>query len=176
MTGCKPVVVGVDPGPERAAVVVLKRGQVPGAFIENQAATDGGELERFLSRFVGVGTPVVVAMEMIAGQGMKASDSTMQTAFAAGRIVQAVPRPWCPVRRVEVKQHLLGNVSGNDAQVRAALVKHWGGKAATRKGGDLALMRYDLWAALAVAVTVWDQWGSKYAKRTERGELVDAVG
>ena len=93
---------------------------------------------------------------------MGLGDESIQTILWTGRFVEAAkPLPVYLLRRRMVKIHLCGSSRATDANVRAALVDRFGGKDAAigRKAtpGPLYGITSHLWAALAAAVTLYDE-------------------
>lgn len=86
-----------------------------------------------------------LAIEYPENQG-NSDDALFETAFEAGRFVQAWERPWTKVYRHEVRLCLLHNVIGNDTKIRAALKERYG-------PGLIKEFKYDTISALAVAHT-----------------------
>jgi len=110
----------------------------------------------------------VLAIEMIAGQGMAVGMETFRTVWWIGRFAEAwyratgvLPRE---VFRRDVKLHLCGNARAKDKNIRQALVDRYGGEggkeaAFGRKAspGPLYGVTSHAMQALAVAVTAQAQ-------------------
>lgn len=103
----------------------------------------------------------VLVIERMKPRGMPTAAAEMRALEWFGAFAQAAgytPATVEYVYRDDVKLHLCGRTSGaNDSTVRRALLDRWGGDAAGRKGGPLAAVKGDAWAALAVAVTWCDK-------------------
>lgn len=103
----------------------------------------------------------LLAVEAVASYGMPVGAEVFETVFWSGRFVQAYDGPHVRVYRREVKLHLCASTRANDASIRCAILDRFGGKDAAigRKAnpGPLYGIRADEWAALAVALTVWDR-------------------
>jgi len=140
------VILAVDPGTTESAFVLY--------------APDVRELremgkwrnERLLT-YLRIHSHGLLVVERMAGYGMAVGAEVLETCWWAGRFAEARGGVAERVFRREVKRHLLGKVTGNDAQVRAALIRLFGGPAATKRGGPLHGVVGDIWAALGVAVT-----------------------
>lgn len=97
----------------------------------------------------------LVVIEMIASYGMAVGAHTFDTCVEIGILIQQLAMENCTIRRitrVEVKRIVCRSASAKDANVRAAAIDHFGGPAATKKGGQLHGAAQDVWAALAVAI------------------------
>jgi hypothetical protein len=102
-----------------------------------------------------------LAIEMIASYGMPVGREVFETCLWIGRFAETWERHGGKVRfiyRKDVKMHLCGNTRAKDANVRQALIDHYGpgkDKAIGKKAspGPLYGFRGDEWAALAVALT-----------------------
>lgn len=143
-------IVGVDPGPTKSAAVILdSSGRIQDARIIS-ADSMVGWLERISEAI----PEALCAIEQITNQGRNAvGGSTFETCYYIGRYTQAfgvsrVQR----IPRHDVKKHLLGKVTGNDAQIRAVMLSRYG-KEATKR----AHVTEHSWQALAVAVVAHDR-------------------
>ena len=151
----------VDPGYEVSALVVFD-GR---AVIEHGMFANRDLLHRFSAR--DRSDDHVLVIEQIASFGMPVGEEVFETVFWSGRFAQAwvAYRAAMPVDRVKrhtVKMHLCGHPRAKDGNIRQALLDRFGpGKdlAIGRKAapGPLYGLAGDEWAALAVAVTWWDQ-------------------
>ena len=115
---------------------------------------------------------VQLAIECAAGYGVPISMNLIKAIEWYGRFAEA----WLQqdpgtfalkVPRGVVKNHL--DNAKTDAQVRDALIHRWGGleramgpgqRRNKQWSGLLSRVHEDCWAALAVAVTVWETWGA----------------
>lgn len=161
------IVIGLDPGTEQSTLVCL----VNGAPNFAESGPNEAILERLdsddLSRWWVEGqarrlnTPVVLAIEQVESFGMAVGKEVFETVFWSGRFAQAWHR-----RRFErmprriVKQHLCHTARATDANIRQAILDRFGGSSAvgTKKNpGPLYQIKGHAWAALAVALTFYDQ-------------------
>lgn len=146
--------IAIDPGSEESAWVVLADG-VP---------KDHGKCENAtLLHVVREGFDVSdwLAIEMIASYGMAVGKEVFETVRWIGRFQEAWEFRRGRTRliyRREVKLFLCETVKANDANIRAALIDHYGpgkdkaiGKKASQ--GPLFGIKGDEWSALAVALT-----------------------
>jgi hypothetical protein len=152
-----PVIIAIDPGPERSGVIVLgPRGGVRALAIEPNETIATYLRER---RFTAEATHLVI--EKIAAMGMAVGAEVFETVYWSGIFAEAgryltVDR----LPRSTIKVHLCGTVKAKDANIRQALIDRYGGDshAIGRKAepGPLYGIRTHLWPALAVAVTYRD--------------------
>jgi hypothetical protein len=154
-------VLAIDPGSERSAWVYLRDG-VPKNF--------GMDENRHVRTEIcaGVSATDDVVIEMIASYGMAVGAEVFETCVWIGRFMEALTHSSVPpssiarIKRMEVKSHLCHRGNAKDANIRQALIDRFGPgkeKAIGTKAapGPLYGMKADLWAALAVGVTYWDQ-------------------
>lgn len=165
-----PRILGIDPGLRESGYVLLA-----GELVEGSGVLPNEEILSTVLPSLGAGA--VLAVEELGGQGRFVGLDELRTARWSGRFEerwnQLFALAWDTPRfvlRSAVKLHLLGRATGNDAQVRRALVDLWGGDEAAfgpkgqkvKKGeakvrGPLHGISSHAWQALAVAVTVRDQ-------------------
>lgn len=153
------VVLAVDPGTYESAYVLYADGML--SRFDKVANEEMLKLVQTLSY-------ERLAMEMIASYGMPVGREVFTTVLWIGRMIQASTRPHLLVERREVKLHLCGQSRAKDPNVRQALIDRYGpGRelAIGRKAapGPLYGVSGDVWAALAVAVTVGDGIAAKLA-------------
>jgi hypothetical protein len=144
--------VAIDPGPEKSAWVLFDEAPVMAGIDDNEKLVR--EIE-FLDT-------THLAVEMVASYGMPVGREVFETAFWAGRFVEAWFGTWEKVYRSDVKMFLCGNMRAKDSHIRQALIDLYprtgGGKCpqigTKAKPGPLYGFKKDMWAALAVAHTV----------------------
>ena len=149
-----PHILAIDPGSELSAFVVYRFGR-PILFdkVPNEELLGWLRINRHSGR--------IAVIEWTAPRGMPASAQLFETLWWAGRFAEA-----CRGSRVErleraaVKRHLCGTTAAKDSNVIAALIDRYGGAggkeaAVGRKAapGPLYGVHYDVWQALALAVT-----------------------
>jgi len=114
----------------------------------------------------------LLAVEAVASYGMPVGAEVFETVFWSGRFVQAYDGPHVRVYRREVKLHLCASPKANDASIRCAILDRFGGKEAAigRKAspGPLYGVKADVWAALAVGLTIFDRDGVETISRGGR--------
>jgi hypothetical protein len=108
------------------------------------------------------GNTAACVIEQVASYGMPVGSEVFETVYWSGRFAEAygagrVHR----VPRLQIKLHLCHDSRAKDGNIRQALVDKFGGKdkAIGKKAspGPLYGVSGDVWAALALAVTWWDQ-------------------
>lgn len=153
MTHC----IAIDPGNEESALVVWG-----GQRIDVMRYAPNEDILALL-RTWRVGPRIVpLVIEQIASYGMAVGETTFETVFWSGRFAEAYGMDHVHrMKRLEVKMHLCHDSRAKDQNIRQALIDRFGGKdkAIGKKAtpGPLYGVSGDLWAALAVAVTFWDQ-------------------
>ena len=131
-------ILAIDPGTEQSAYVFYdshNKGIVSKGIEKNADMLD----------VIGEGGYDTLAIEMIASYGMPVGKEVFQTCVWIGRF--DLNQKARLIYRKDVKMHLCGSVKAKDANIRQALIDKLG-KDKT-KG-----VAKDMWAALAVAVTV----------------------
>lgn len=101
----------------------------------------------------------LIAIEMIASYGMAVGANVFETCVWVGRFMQAFQRfaPIVRVKRGDVKMHLCQSMRAKDANVRQALIDRFGAPGTKKAPGITYGVSKDVWAALAVAVTVFER-------------------
>ena len=159
-------IFAIDPGLERSAWVAL----------DEDGSVEGG-IEPNETLILHLPMRGVFAIEMIASYGMAVGADIFETCVWIGRFVQMAHIMACQatqpldlkreavlVYRKDVKLHVCGTCKAKDSNIRQALIDRFprtgGGKTpqiGTKKApGPLYGFKTDMWAALAVAVTVRD--------------------
>lgn len=145
-------VLAIDPGTTQSAWVLWDGRRVLDHWIEQN--------ERMFDRMasiVRVEYPDALVIEQIAAMGMAVGETTFETVFWSGRFAQAWGRPFHRIKRHEVKMHLCHHPRAKDANIRQALIDRLGPPGTKKAPGPTYGIKGDEWAALAVAVTWWDQ-------------------
>ena len=144
-------VVAIDPGPERSALVVWN-GTAPNLlrYMSNDA------ILALLGTWKASDSACVI--EQSASYGMAVGAEVFETCVWSGRFMEAFgPDRVHRLPRLKVKQHLCHDSRAKDANIRQALIDRFGKPGTKKTPGALFGVSGDLWAALAVAVTWWDQ-------------------
>lgn len=139
-------ILAIDPGTTKSAWVYLVGGEV--------SLFGKEENESMLNK---LDHSYVLAIERIASYGMPVGEEVFETVYWSGRFAQAWDGPVVRVPRVKVKLHLCHNSMAKDSNIRQAIIDRFGGKASIKKGGNLYKISGDIWAALGVALTVYDK-------------------
>lgn len=161
------IVLGLDPGTEQSALVAFN-----GESVRDHRILSNREILAFLHECSShiYDSPIVLVIEQIESFGMAVGKEVFETVFWTGRFAEA----WCPKRferlpRRPIKLHLCQSVKASDTNIRQALIDRFGptsdvaiGKKA--KPGPLYGIKGHEFAALAVAVTWFDQHGHEPAE------------
>ena len=146
------LILSIDPGPEQSGFVVWDGKRVH----EASAATDNDALLKVLHT-----TPASdVVLEQIASYGMAVGASVFETCVWTGRFLQvAVSRGRVVDRlpRMHVKMHLCHDSRATGTNIRQALLDRFGPGGTKKHPGTLYGVTSHAWAALALAVTYYDQ-------------------
>lgn len=177
------IVVSIDPGNTESALVVwcpksrriLAKHYAPNAeilgHIRAAMSTDGVPLDP-------VKYPRLVAIEQVRSYGMAVGAEVFDTVHWSGRFHQFILDHWHQedivilVPRRDVKMTLCHTNKAKDANIRTAIVDMFGGekqaKGCKKEPGPLYGISGDLWAALALAITVGNNlWQGKYEYNSE---------
>lgn len=147
------LILAIDPGNEMSAYVLWD-----GQSIKHHAKVDNGALLYTIGN--GVLLCDVLVIEQIASYGMAVGESVFETVFWSGRFAQvfhAQLKPVFRLKRMEVKMHLCHSSRAKDGNIRQALIDRLGLPGTKKNPGGTYGIHADEWAALAVAVTWWDQ-------------------
>jgi len=145
----KRIVIGIDPGPIRHAVVAYD------SFIVLKAECKTGELIETLKMFRSVHGVDEIACEMIGCYGMPVGREIFQTVMQIGAIAYEFPAVRL-IPRIDIKIHLCNSARAKDGNVRQALIDRVGPKGTKANPGVTYGFNNHLWAALGVAVTAYN--------------------
>lgn len=144
------LVIGLDPGPEKSAVVLWNGKSIISTAYETNS---------FIMHWIedcAVGITLVI--EKIASFGMPVGAEIFETVYWSGRFAQQFGIEWVErITRADVKMHLCHSMRAKDSNIRQALIDRYGGVGTRKAPGCLYGVSGDLWSALAVAVTYWDR-------------------
>jgi hypothetical protein len=147
-------VLAVDPGHEQSGWVLWDGERILGHAIEPNATV----LARLSQPNDGAAHLV---LEQVEAMGMAVGREVFETVFWTGRFLQAWPGTASRLPRRPIKLHICGHSSAKDSNIRVALIDRFGGtehaKGTKRAPGPLFGIKSHEWAALALAVTWWDQ-------------------
>ena len=151
------LLLAIDPGPEESAFVVLDGHQM--CLKDKLPNLD---MLRIVQDF-GKKADNRCVIEKIASYGMAVGQEVFETVYWSGRFAEAFGADRCErIPRLKVKMHLCHRPQANDSNIRQALIDRFGpGKerAIGKKSapGPLYGVAGDVWAALAVGITWWDE-------------------
>jgi hypothetical protein len=152
------VLLAIDPGHTESAWVLCD-GKNPLAFAKEKNEL---LLDRIRRQMWPVVMPDHAVIEQIKSYGMSVGAEIFETCVWTGRFMEACgPGTVDRIPRLDVKLNLCHDSRAKDQNVRQAIIDRFGGKekAIGKKAapGPLYGVSSDVWAALAVALTWWDQ-------------------
>lgn len=147
-------VLGIDPGPENSEYVLWN-----GSLILDMGSRSNSEMSGALRSLRHSSPQLICGIEQVRGFGIMASNSLFDTCHAAGRFHEAFgDERTRMVPRKDVAQHVCKNSgASHDKFIREALISRFGDPGLKKTPGVLYGVTGHRWAALAVAVTVWDR-------------------
>jgi hypothetical protein len=151
-------VLGIDPGTDQSAFVVFD-----GEKIDSKGIIPNNGLLSELNFFSSRPVKHILVIEQIRSYGMPIGATTLDTVFWSGRFWQVWDGEKHLMPRLEVKKHLCHNGSAKDSNIRQALIDRFGPPGTKKEPGLLYGCKKDIWAALAIAVTWYDQNAGKCA-------------
>jgi len=146
-------VLAIDPGPVESAFVIWDGKEIIGkAKLSNDAVLT-------VCRHAEDTGANVCIIEQIKSYGMAVSDSIFDTVFWSGRFCEAWGNQgfFDRMPRKDVKMYLCHSMRAKDSNIRAALIDRFGEPGKKANPGILYGVSKDIWAALALAVTWYDQ-------------------
>ena len=146
-------IIGIDPGPQFSAVVIINEELkiIAKAIGENKWVLHQFDCKNsFLSNKK---KESVIAIESIEGFGQSVGQPVFDTIFWSGRFCQAFNSDFYKIGRKAVKSHLCNTTKCNDSAIREAIIYKYGGPKETKKNGKLYGIKSHMWSALAVAIT-----------------------
>ena len=146
-------VLAIDPGSERSALVWWDGAKIKAASIVAN--------EHLAAALTDTWPDTHLAVEKIVSLGMPTPNTVHETNWWAGRFFQAWKqassiRTAERVTRMTIKLHLCGDSRAQDSNIRQALIDRFGPPGTKKKPGVTYGLKYDLWQAFALAVTVHD--------------------
>lgn len=142
-------ILAIDPGPTESAFVIwdgktiLEKGKIPS--------------ERILPLLGMHERDCIVVCEMIACYGMPVGAEVFETCVWIGRYLEKLHGQMVRMKRRECQMHLCNSARANDSNIRQALIDRLGHPGTKKAPGVTYGVVKDMWAALAVAVTAYDQ-------------------
>ena len=152
----KKCILSIDPGNEKSAFVCLNENN----DIITKGLEENGALLTLWSEMNWDDTLIVI--ERIASYGMPVGKTIFESCFWTGRFIQffigrgVLESDVLLVPRMEVKNHLCHSSKAKDSNVRQALVDRFGEPGTKKNKGKLYGVKKDIWAALALGITVFD--------------------
>ena len=144
------IVLAVDPGPRESAYVIWDGARA----LEKDNVPNDSLLLRLSTR----ACANALVIEQIRGFGIPAGNDLLDTCWWTGRFYQAWGDGAHMLPRAAVLKHFeYGGAGTKDAAVRAALIARFGPPGRKSSPGILYGLASHQWAALAVAVTFYDQ-------------------
>lgn len=153
-------VMAIDPGYEQSAWVLFDGRRV----VDHGIEPNEDLLQRLTSGTWRLETIQATVIEGIESFGMAVGREVFETVFWTGRFFERGRHKALRVERMfrkTVKVHLCQSSRAQDSNIRVALIDRFGGsdRAVGKKAapGPLYGIKSHEWAALAIAVTWWDQ-------------------
>jgi hypothetical protein len=144
-------VIAIDPGPTETALVIWN-----GFSLNLIRYAPNDEILALLKTWKASDSPCVI--EQIASYGMAVGAEVFETCVWSGLFMEAYGAERVHrITRGQVKMHLCHSMRAKDSNIRQALIDRFGKPGTKKHPGLLLGVSGDLWAALAVAVTWWDQ-------------------
>lgn len=153
------MIFAIDPGTTQSAYAVWDGG----CLVDSEILDNEGLLLKLRS---GVGSGVKFAIEKIESYGMPVGAEVFETCYWTGRFIEAIERDGLQkvlmVPRRSVKLFLCQSSRAKDGNVRMALIERFGNVGTKKSPGPLYGARSHVWAALAIAVFVYETKGSPW--------------
>jgi hypothetical protein len=150
-------ILAIDPGPIESGWVRYNPDD-PGYIIEF-GIMENRELKHMVRGASRHAFPYVLAIEMIAGYGLKVGSEVFETCLWAGRFEEAFNPDEDSLRcyRKDICEYLCDNRNAGDPWVKKALIDRFGPPGTKGSPGPTYGIKSHVWAALAVAVYAADQ-------------------
>jgi hypothetical protein len=149
-------IIAIDPGTTQSAFVIWDGVQI----IDKDIISN----ELFLQFMKGWPVkPIPLIIEQIRCYGMAIGQTTLDTVFWSGRFWEAWQGEKHLIPRMDVKMHLCKSARAKDSNVIQALIDRFAygvrnrGKGTKKEPGFFYGFHDDIWQAMGVAVTWWDQ-------------------
>lgn len=150
-------ILSIDPGSAQSAYVIWD-----GSRLGNREILPNGTMQCLVAGCAELGNVDVIAIEKIASYGMSVGAEVFETCVWTGRFMQS----WLDwqetstlirIPRIDVKVHLCKVGNAKDSNIRQALIDRLGAPGTKKAPGVTFGVSKDIWAALAVGVTVFDR-------------------
>lgn len=166
----KPLAIGIDPGNVMSALATYDPND---KTVHELIKVDNDKLIRYIATMVNMyiieDIPHVLAIEQIRAYGMAVGATVFDTVHWSGRFQQRMLDVYNEhgrhniitlIPRKDVKMHLCHTNRAKDTNVNQSVADRFGGmkacKGTKKKPGPLYGIAGDMWAALAVALTLSD--------------------
>lgn len=147
-------VLAIDPSPVRTGFVlwdgqtILAKGLIPPGNMLRDMLNYAPDCD-------------FLAVERVRSYGSRAvGNETLDTCELAARLdqkwVDLVGKPSCLIPRNDVRRYVVGSARANDSKIRQAIISRLGDPGTKKTPGVTYGCSYDIWAALAVALTARD--------------------
>ena len=162
------ILLGLDPGPEQSALVLLTWGPTGDWQVRRRATEPNPALLTRLAGYAEDGGTLVV--ERVRSYGRPVGAAVFETVFWSGRFCQCWGErglPWDRMAFSEVALHFCATARVKESAIRQVLLDRFGGErrlshGTKRQPGPLYGVTGHAWSALAVAVAWADQRGGSY--------------
>ena len=148
-------ILAIDPGPQQSAFVVWNGKEI---------SEKGIRVNKEFLEWIDLGNWSLVlnidvyVLEDVEHFGMPVGKDVFETVRWTGIFAHAAGLKWTHfLPRREVKLHLCGSARAKDANIRQALIERLGPPGTKKAQGITYGVKKDMWSALALAVTWWDQ-------------------
>ncbi len=149
------MVIAIDPGPEQSALLVWNEET---QRVDWSLYVGNSHVIAKLCSWRDLPHPPPLVIEKIASFGMPVGAEVFETCVWTGRFMEAYGAERTHrITRIEVKNHLCHSSRAKDSNIRQALIDRFGSVGTKKNPGRLYGISGDLWSALAVAVTWFDQ-------------------
>ncbi len=151
------LILAIDPGPTESAWVLWN-----GRLLDF-GKDDNGHVLAVIRDWRNEERCVI---EQVASYGMPVGAEVFETVYWSGRFAQAFGADRVSrIPRLQIKMHVCHNSRANDGNIRQALIDRFGRPGTKKQPGLLYGVTKDVWAALAVAVTWWDQHAQERVRK-----------
>ncbi len=158
-------VLGIDPGPVESAYVlwdgkkILTKGKVANDMMLGLVRLGIQRGDEVFKDGKWHGEDWWIGIEMIASYGAPVGQETFETCVMIGRMIEAsgAPNSVTRVTRKEIGKHLCNDGRTKDPIIRQRLLDLVGPQGTKANPGPTYGVSKDVWSALAVAITVYDQ-------------------
>jgi len=149
-------ILGIDPGNVQSAFILFDSEK--GIIVDKGILENNVFLEKLSSLYSQEVKPDICILEQIKCYGMVMGETTIETVFWSGRIIQhviACGGTFERMGRIEIKNVLCRSSRAKDGQVRQRLIDLYGEPGTKANPGITYKISKDLWSALAVC-TAWN--------------------